>query len=105
MGYGSVENFNEAYNLLERQKRKGCIPNVIAYNCILTCLRRKGKVEEALRILEAMKMDAAPNLTSYNILIDMLCKAGELEAALKVQDSMKEAGLFPNIMTVNIMID
>ncbi|KAG4952888.1 Pentatricopeptide repeat-containing protein [Glycine max] len=105
MGYGSVGKFDEAYSLLERQKRKGCIPRVIAYNCILTCLGRKGKVEEALRTLEEMKIDAVPNLSSYNILIDMLCKAGELEAALKVQDSMKEAGLFPNIMTVNIMID
>uniref|UniRef100_I1M6I0 Pentacotripeptide-repeat region of PRORP domain-containing protein n=2 Tax=Glycine subgen. Soja TaxID=1462606 RepID=I1M6I0_SOYBN len=100
MGYGSVGKFDEAYSLLERQKRKGCIPSVIAYNCILTCLGRKGKVEEALRTLEEMKIDAVPNLSSYNILIDMLCKAGELEAALKVQDSMKEAGLFPNIMTM-----
>ena len=72
MGYVSVGNFNEACNLLERQNRKGCIPNLIAYNCILTCLGRKGKVEEAFTILEAMKMDAATNLTSYNILIHRL---------------------------------
>jgi len=62
MGYGLVGKL-----VLERQKRKRCIPSVIAYNCILTCHGWKGKVEEAFSIFEEMKIDATPNLATYNI--------------------------------------
>ncbi|KAI3729384.1 hypothetical protein L6452_18041 [Arctium lappa] len=72
MGYGLAGKFDEAFQLLGKQKLKGSIPSVIAYNCILT----------------------------YN-----LCKSQKLDTALKIQGSMKEAGLYPNIISVNIMID
>ncbi|GMQ06408.1 hypothetical protein CsSME_00051020 [Camellia sinensis var. sinensis] len=105
MAYGSGGKFNEAYNLLERQKLKGSIPSVIAYNSILTCLAKNGRVDEALRIFEEMKNDATSNLSTYNILTGMLCKAGKVEEALVIQEAMKGAGLFPNVLTMNIMID
>ncbi|THG05676.1 hypothetical protein TEA_017341 [Camellia sinensis var. sinensis] len=105
MAYGSAGKFDEAYNLLERQKPKGSIPSVIAYNSILTCLAKNGRVDEALRIFEEMKNNATPNLSTYNILIGMLCKAGKVEEALVIQEAMKGAGLFPNVLTMNIMID
>ncbi|KAF5939280.1 hypothetical protein HYC85_023539, partial [Camellia sinensis] len=105
MAYGSAGKFDEAYNLLERQKINGSIPSVIAYNSILTCLVKNGRVDEALRIFEEMKNDATSNLSTYNILIGMLCKAGKVEEALVIQEAMKGAGLFPNVLTMNIMID
>ncbi|CDP09647.1 unnamed protein product [Coffea canephora] len=105
MGYGSAGKFDEAYRLLERQRLKGSIPSVISYNSLLTCLGKKGKVDDALRIFEEMKKDAAPNRTTYNIIIDMLCREGQYRAALDVRDAMKFSGLFPNVLTVNIMID
>ncbi|KAF8387915.1 hypothetical protein HHK36_026577 [Tetracentron sinense] len=86
--------FAEAYKLLERQKEKGCIPSVIAYNCILTCLGKKGRVDEAFRIFEEMKKDAVPNLSTYNIFVDMLCKAGKLEAAFDSGMAWNELSCF-----------
>ncbi|KAL7262038.1 hypothetical protein ACSBR1_000426 [Camellia fascicularis] len=105
MAYGSAGKLDEAYNLLERQKLKGSIRGVIAYNSILTCLAKNGRVDEALRIFEEMKNNATPNLSTPNILIGMLCKARKVEEALVIQEAMKGAGLFPNVLTMNIMID
>ncbi|KAK9132778.1 hypothetical protein Scep_012306 [Stephania cephalantha] len=105
MGYASSGKFDEAYKLLERQKEKGSIPSVVAYNSIINCLGKKGRVDEALRVFEEMKKDAEPNLSTYNSLIDMFCKARNLGSASEIQNGMEQVGLFPNILTVNIMVD
>ncbi|KAF7816865.1 pentatricopeptide repeat-containing protein [Senna tora] len=106
MGYGLAGKFDEAYSLLERQKRKGCIPSIIAYNCILTCLGKKGKLEAALGVQDTMKeVGLFPNIMTVNIMIDRLCKAQRLDEACSIFLELDHKVCTPDAATFCSLID
>ncbi|KAL5196653.1 hypothetical protein ABZP36_000165 [Zizania latifolia] len=106
---GYAGRFEDAYKLLERLRERGCIPSVVPFNLILTCLGKKRKVDEALSLFEVMKKDAEPNAPTYNIIRDNallgLCKAKRLEEACKIFEIASHRGCNPDSVMYCSLID
>ncbi|XP_031273224.1 pentatricopeptide repeat-containing protein At1g63400-like [Pistacia vera] len=132
-GLGKEGKVDEANGLLELMSQRGLQPNLVTFNTMISGLCKEGKIEEANGLMELMiQRGLQPNVVTFNSMIDGLCKEGKMEEANNLLELMSQkgckflveigmsgveeafeqgvlvderAGLQPNVVTFNSMID
>ncbi|KAL5718100.1 hypothetical protein ACHQM5_011039 [Ranunculus cassubicifolius] len=80
----TVSKFDEAKKTLDAMKNAGFEPDLTTYSQGTIGLRRAGKLEEAMNIVEEMDSKGYDlGLSNWHFLIRKYCKAGEAEKALE----------------------
>ncbi|KAK2985344.1 hypothetical protein RJ640_008695 [Escallonia rubra] len=79
-----------AIEYLEIMVSRGCYPDIVTYNTLLTALCKDGKVDIAVEILNQLSSKGcSPVLITYNTVIDGLSKVGKTDCAIKLLDEMR----------------
>ncbi|KAK8647854.1 hypothetical protein V6N13_121578 [Hibiscus sabdariffa] len=84
----------------------GQVPNMVACSVLLDGLCKTGKLEEALKLFQAMRNNGLElDIVPYNILINGLCKARHIDVAKELFHKLLINGVKPNVYTYTIMIN
>jgi pentatricopeptide repeat protein len=89
---------DEAFGLLERmQKEKICV-DVMVFNVLINGLRKKGKIDEAIEVLEVLMMrnGCYPNESSYQHVLYGLIDMKRFEEGKGVVEKMILKGFVPS---------
>lgn len=88
----------------ERVTKKGCVPDVGAYNVRLMHIH-DGEVEGVSRLIDEMSnAGIKPDAISYNYLMTCYCKNGMMDEAKKVYDELGSKGCNPNTTTFRTLV-
>lgn len=98
---GSVE---EAERIWNEMGKKGCAPDVGAYNVKLMHAQG-GEVENVTKLIEEMiGLGLKPDAISYNYLMSCYCRNGMMNEAKKVYEGLEGNGCKPNAATFRTLI-
>lgn len=109
LAFGQVD---AAVGLLEEMEGgrlgAGCVPNVVSYTCLAKCLCRKGRMVEALSVLDRMvARGVMPNRVFVRTLIDGFCAArgaGLLSKAYDVVERLVVDGTLSSGQCYNVLL-
>ncbi|CAI9781012.1 unnamed protein product [Fraxinus pennsylvanica] len=88
----------------ERVTKKGCVPDVGAYNVRLMHIHG-GEVEGVTRLIDEMcNAGIKPDAISYNYLMTCYCKNGMMDEAKKVYDELGSKCCNPNTTTFRTLV-
>ncbi|CAI9781022.1 unnamed protein product [Fraxinus pennsylvanica] len=88
----------------ERVTKKGCVPDVGAYNVRLMHIHG-GEVEGVTRLIDEMSnAGIKPDAISYNYLMTCYCKNGMMDEAKKVYDELGSKCCNPNTTTFRTLV-
>ncbi|PIA35460.1 hypothetical protein AQUCO_03500076v1 [Aquilegia coerulea] len=95
---------DEAEKVWNGMIKKGCAPDVAAYNVRIMHAHR-GKPESVLKLIDEMRtMGLKPDITSYNYLLSCYCKNDMIEDVEKLCQELERNGCVPNSATVRLFI-
>lgn len=103
--YARAQKIDEAiytYNVMEKY---GVVPNLAAFNGLLSALCKSKNVRKAQEIFDKMKDQFAPDLKTFSILLEGWGKAPNLPKARETFRVMVDSGCNPDIVTYSIMVD
>ncbi|XAR73885.1 hypothetical protein NMG60_11008003 [Bertholletia excelsa] len=95
---------HEAERMWNEMLKKGCLPDVAAYNVKLTQAQSVGPEEVKQLIEEMSNAGLKPDTISYNILMTSYCKFGKMDEAKKVYEELEEKGCKPNAATFRTLV-
>eukprot|EP00249_Psilotum_nudum_P007658 c20724_g1_i1 orf=122-1921(-) len=76
-----------------------------AFETLIICLGRAGKVDHAEKLLEEMEIRGfTPNVNNYAILVDCNCRAGRVGRAFELINLTQQKGLQPDASVFNPLI-
>ncbi|CAK0824769.1 unnamed protein product [Prorocentrum cordatum] len=76
-----------------------------AYNCALDVCAGAGQLDRARDLIKEMRSHSSLDIITFNTLLKGHCNAGDLKGAKKLLIEMKEAGLQPNDVSFNCLIN
>ncbi|CAN0908647.1 Pentatricopeptide repeat-containing protein At4g22760 [Linum grandiflorum] len=96
---GNIQKANEMFNSLNKK-------DVVAYSAMISGFGMNGKINEAIKLFEAMKeAQVPPNLATFTGLLSGYCHAGMVEEGYKCFHTMKDHNLVPSNDHYAIMAD
>eukprot|EP00933_Yihiella_yeosuensis_P003484 TRINITY_DN10637_c0_g1_i1.p1 TRINITY_DN10637_c0_g1~~TRINITY_DN10637_c0_g1_i1.p1 ORF type:complete len:778 (+),score=181.27 TRINITY_DN10637_c0_g1_i1:228-2561(+) len=107
-GFAIAKQHERVLAVCKEMKDRGIHCNTITYNTMLNCLARCGTMEHVDGILVDMRSadpPALPDLVTYSTIVKGYSAAGELEKALQVYQDVKKAGLVPDEVMYNSLLD
>ncbi|KAI5068703.1 hypothetical protein GOP47_0017048 [Adiantum capillus-veneris] len=104
---GKCEKPDLAYSLYVLMQKEKCKPSVQVYTALLTAFARNNLLDRASQILEEMKRvdGCQPDVWTYSELIKAYSGKCDFEKVAFLLSEMKCAGLIPNTVTCNILLD
>ncbi|XP_057967163.1 pentatricopeptide repeat-containing protein At1g52640, mitochondrial [Malania oleifera] len=104
-GWGEVSDPNEARKLFDEMLERGCLVDVLTYNCLLKSLCKGGNLDEAYKVFREIRSKGLePDAWSYSIFIHASCDRNDIHSTFRVLDRMKRYNLVPNVYTYNHII-
>ncbi|KAG5045640.1 hypothetical protein AAZX31_06G111600 [Glycine max] len=103
--YARANKVDEAVYTFNVMDKYDVVPNLAAFNGLLSALCKSNNVRKAQEIFDAMKGQFVPDEKSYSILLEGWGKAPNLPRAREVFREMVEAGCDPDVVTYGIMVD
>ncbi|GMH24630.1 hypothetical protein Nepgr_026473 [Nepenthes gracilis] len=95
---------DEAERIWNEMVKKGCLPDVVAYN-VRIMYAHGGEPENVKGLIEEMNAAGLkPDTVSYNYLMTSYCKAGMMEEAESVYRELEANGCRPNAATFRTLI-
>ncbi|CAN4117229.1 unnamed protein product [Withania somnifera] len=92
----------ESERLLNKILKRGVFPNLFTCNLLIRGLSENGQLNEAARMLEALRKEA--DVVTYNTLISGLCKNSKVAEAESYLRKMVNCGFDPDAFTYNTII-
>lgn len=103
--YARDKKIEEAIYTFNIMDKYGLLPNLAAFNGLLSALCKSKNVRKAQEIFDSMKERFVPNTKTYSILLDGWGKAPNLPKAREMFQEMLRVGCDPDIVTYGIMVD
>ncbi|KAL1814455.1 hypothetical protein ACET3Z_017029 [Daucus carota] len=104
-GWAKIGEGKESRKVFDEMTERGCVADVLAFNCVLESLCKGGNVDEAYKLFgEIKKKGFKPDAFSYSIFIHATCEADDVQSAFRVLDRMRRYDLVPNVYTYNCII-
>lgn len=91
-------------SLHQKLEKRGVVLDVATYNQLLRGLFCYDRVEDASRVFDYMRRNAAVSIASFLVMISGLCGAKEKRKAMQLHDDMLKMGLKPNAKTYRSLI-
>lgn len=103
--YARAQKVEEAVYTFNVMKKYDVLPNLAAFNGLLSALCKSKNVRKAQEIFDAMKNQYSPDSKSYSILIEGWGRAPNLPKAREIYNEMVDLGCKPDTVTYGIMVD
>ncbi|KAL2339741.1 hypothetical protein Fmac_007681 [Flemingia macrophylla] len=103
--YARANKVDEAVYAFNVMDKYGVVPNLAAFNGLLSALCKSNNVRKAQEIFDAMNGRFVPDSKTYSILLEGWGKAPNLPRAREVFREMVGAGCDPDVVTYGIMVD
>ncbi|KAK3147979.1 hypothetical protein QOZ80_3BG0289100 [Eleusine coracana subsp. coracana] len=92
--------------VLQAMDALGCSPDAAAYNCLISMLCDKHKMEEALGVFDLMlDKGVLPTVRSYTAILHGYCQQGKLRHAERFVDGMIQVGCLPDVVSYSVLIE
>ena len=101
---GSEHRVDRAFAIFE-QLKKTISPDIAAYNSLPDVCCRAGDMTKAKELTEEMRQIGMVDSITYNTLFKGLLDVGDMKAARRLQQEMTEAGVPPNDVSHNCLIN
>jgi len=102
---GSENNLKSAMSIFESLKATGVEMNAIIYNTVLDACVKCRDLKAATSWMERAKQDGFVDVVSYNIFMKAHLLNHDLDKARSILREMKQAGMQPNKVTFNELIN
>lgn len=104
---GKCKQPEKAHQLFQAMIDEGCAPNLQSYTALVSTYSRSGRFREAFDLLDRMKdtPGCQPDVQTYSILIKSCLHAYDFEKVKSLLADMARAGILPNTVTYNTLID
>ncbi|KAG1363364.1 pentatricopeptide repeat-containing protein, mitochondrial [Cocos nucifera] len=103
--YARAKKFDEAIYTFNVMDKYGVVPNLAAFNSLLSALCKSKNVRKAQEIFDKMNDRFAPDAKTYSILLEGWGRAPNLPKMREVYQDMIDKGCKPDIITYGIMVD
>ncbi|MED6210959.1 hypothetical protein PIB30_069083 [Stylosanthes scabra] len=95
-----------AYDVICNLRRRGCSITIHAWNNFLNHLLQLNEIHRFWNLYRGMgSFGYMENVNTLNLVIYALCKEFQLMEAISVLYRMMKGGIFPNVVSFNIIID
>mmetsp|Transcript_44399 Transcript_44399/g.128480 ORF Transcript_44399/g.128480 Transcript_44399/m.128480 type:complete len:1076 (-) Transcript_44399:33-3260(-) len=102
---GRDKDVNQAFKVLRRLRESGVTLDLAAYNCVLDVCVSAGDMKRACALVEEMKVSSSLDIITYNTLIKGYCACGDHKGAKDLLTEMQMAGLQPNDVSYNCLVN
>ncbi|KAE8728339.1 Pentatricopeptide repeat-containing protein [Hibiscus syriacus] len=103
--YARVQKVEEAIYTFNVMEKYGVLPNLAAFNALLSTLCKTKNVRKAQEIFDEKKERFVPDTKTYSILLEGWGRAPNLPKAREIYREMIDMGCVPDIVTYGIMVD
>ncbi|GMH00935.1 hypothetical protein Nepgr_002774 [Nepenthes gracilis] len=103
--YARAQKVDEAIYAFNVMEKYDVMPNLAAFNGLLSALCKSKNVRKAQEIFDKMKYQFVSDSKTYSILLEGWGKAPNLPKAREIFREMVDVGCDPDIVTYGIMID
>lgn len=103
--YARAQKVNEAVYTFNVMKKYDVLPNLAAFNGLLSALCKSKNVRKAQEIFDTMKDQFHPDSKTYSILLEGWGRAPNLPKARAIFSEMVGSGCNPDIVTYGVMVD
>eukprot|EP00933_Yihiella_yeosuensis_P054402 TRINITY_DN5282_c0_g3_i1.p1 TRINITY_DN5282_c0_g3~~TRINITY_DN5282_c0_g3_i1.p1 ORF type:complete len:1031 (+),score=238.56 TRINITY_DN5282_c0_g3_i1:262-3354(+) len=102
---GRDKDVNRAFAVINKLKESQVTIDVAAYNCVLDVCVQAKDMRRATELLQDMKESSLVDVITYNTLLKGYCHLGDLGGAKRLLAEMTSAGLEPNDVSYNCIIN
>jgi len=93
-----------SFGFLQKALEAGCGCRMI-YNCVLDVCAAAADVDRSRELLKQMHADCKPDVVTYNTVLKAYAVKGDLGGAKQLLTEMEAAGLPPNDISYNIIVN
>jgi pentatricopeptide repeat protein len=104
-GYGRAGNGKAVDRTLEVMRREGVLFDNVTFNSAVDAYIRCGNVPAARKLVDDDEYRVLRDTRTFNILLKGLSRKGLVQEAYAVRDEIVAAGLEPNEVTQNTLVD
>ena len=98
-------NFEDAHNLFDEMRNRGCTPNTQSFNYLLGSLYKNDKFEQARELLRLMETSGCtPDALTYEVMIVNACRVNRFDLAGEFLSRMLTEGIRPRLTTHSAFI-
>mmetsp|Transcript_144926 Transcript_144926/g.252762 ORF Transcript_144926/g.252762 Transcript_144926/m.252762 type:complete len:1020 (+) Transcript_144926:106-3165(+) len=102
---GRDKDIERAFQVLQKLKESGVVPDIAAYNCVLDVCVSAGDLSRARDLMGEMHQNSKLDIITYNTLLKGHCSLGDIRGAKELISEMESIGLAPNDVSYNCMIN
>lgn len=102
---GRDKDMDRAFQVLQKLKESDVTPDVAAYNCVLDVCVGAGDLHRARELMTEMHALRKLDIITYNTFLKGLCSSGDIRAAKELLLEMESAGMPPNDVSYNCLIN
>jgi pentatricopeptide repeat protein len=102
---GRDRNIERAFRIVDDMKASGVNVDIAAYSCVLDVCVLAGDMKRARRLLTEMREVGSLDVVAYNTLLKGYCNSGDTATAMALLSEMDAAGLQPNDISFNCLIN
>merc|ERR1719183_1720090 len=102
---GRDKDVDRAFAVLEKLKASGVSPDIPVYNCVLDACVSSGDLRRARTLVGEMQKITTLDIITYNTLLKGYCSRGDVRGAKELFLEMEKAGLAPNDVSYNCLIN
>jgi len=102
---GRDKDIERAFQVLQKLKESGVVPDIAAYNCVLDVCVSAGDLSRARDLMGEMHKNSKLDIITYNTLLKGHCSLGDIRGAKELISEMESIGLAPNDVSYNCMIN
>ncbi|KAH7296208.1 hypothetical protein KP509_26G013500 [Ceratopteris richardii] len=101
-GYGQLGKSKEAFEIYDRMREIGVLPNTVTFQSVLNACSHVGLFNEASTYLQYMNYyELTESLGHVTCIIDLLARAGQLQVAVSIIECMP---FHPNLVIWHIIL-
>jgi len=102
---GQQHDVEGAFAVLQQLKESSLEPDIAAFNCVLDVCVKAGDLRRACSLVKDMQKNDMVDIITYNILLKGHCSKGDYKGARQVLHEINAAGLKPNDVSYNSLIN
>ncbi|XP_020589542.1 pentatricopeptide repeat-containing protein At1g77360, mitochondrial isoform X2 [Phalaenopsis equestris] len=103
--YARAQKVDEALYTFNVMERYGLVPNLAAFNSLLSAFCKSKNVRKAQEVFDEWRHRFKPDVKTYSILLEGWGREPNLPRMWEVFDEMTETGCIADIVTYGIMVD
>mmetsp|Transcript_18961 Transcript_18961/g.35224 ORF Transcript_18961/g.35224 Transcript_18961/m.35224 type:complete len:1021 (-) Transcript_18961:26-3088(-) len=102
---GRDKNIDRAFQVLQKLKESGVTADLAVYNCVLDVCVSAGDMSRARELIAEMRTISKLDMIAYNTFLKGFCGVGDIHGAKELLLEMESAGMPPNDVSYNCMIN